>query len=256
MTPGMVQVPAGAFWMGCNASVDASCYDDEKPQHEVTLSAYEIDLTEVTVLAYAACVTAGACSTPSSSSSCSSSQYGTYGASGKEQHPINCVTWTQSSAYCAWKGKRLCTEAEWEKAARGGCEKYPGKTCSAAMPKYPWGNAAATCTYAVMGDGGYGCGTDSTWAVGSKPLGASPYGVLDMAGNVWEWVQDWYASDYYTTSPGTNPTGPASSSFRVRRGGGFDYFAADVRASFRGAGYPSDAFDVVGLRCCRTPAGG
>ena len=250
VTPGMVLVPAGSFWMGCNATVDTSCDSDEKPQHQVTLSAYEIDVTEVTVAGYKQCVTSGACSAPSSSSSCSSSEYGTYGALGKEQHPVNCVTWTQSSEYCSWKGKRLCTEAEWEKAARGGCETVVGD-CKSGMRTYPWGDSDPTCDVCWF----KGCPGD-TQPVGLLVDGGSPYGVLDMAGNVWEWVADWYASDYYTTSPGTNPTGPASSSFRVFRGGSFVYDAVCVRGSYRFDFPPPFAIDYLGLRCCRTPTGG
>jgi len=170
---GMCLIPAGSFWMGCNSAVDNDCDSDESPYHEVTLSGYYIDKTEVTVDDYADCVTAGACTAPSTASS-----YCNWEVSGKGNHPVNCVNWSQAGEYCTWAGKRLPTEAEWEKAARG----TDGR-------KYPWGNEDATCEYAVMDDGVNGCGTDSTWNVCSKsPAGDSPYGLCDMSGNVWEWV--------------------------------------------------------------------
>ena len=227
----MVLVPAGKFWMGCNGTVDSSCGSDEKPGHDVYLDAFEIDKTETTVSAYGACWSAGPCETPLKySSGCN------WGIAGKEDHPVNCLDWDDAKAYCEWSGKRLCTEAEWEKAARG----TDGR-------RYPWGNAEPTCTLAVMN----GCPGD-TQAVGSIPAGASPYGALDMAGNVWEWVADWYDSSYYSSSPASNPTGPDSGSYRVLRGGSFDYVSSFLRASGRGGVTPSLAYDYLGLRCCRS----
>ena len=101
---------------------------------------------------------------------------------------MNCLDWQQAVDFCAWAGGRLPSEAEWEYAARSG-----GPSSSY---KYPWGNDAATCTYAVMDDGGYGCGTGRTWSVCSKPAGNTSQGLCDMSGNVWEWVEDWYHGDY------------------------------------------------------------
>ena len=227
-------VPAGSFWMGCNSAVDSNCYSDESPYHEVTLSGYYMDKTEVTVDAYGECVTAGSCTAPSTGGSCN------WGVSGRGGHPVNCVNWTQAREYCAWVGKRLPTEAEWEKAARG----TDGR-------KYPWGNETATCEYAVMYEGGNGCGTGSTWDVcGKSPSGDSPYGLCDMSGNVWEWVSDWYDSDYYTNSPSSNPTNTVSGSTRVRRGGGF-YGNDGLRASNRSGYDPSGDYYPLGFRCAR-----
>jgi len=256
-TTGEVCVPAGDFWMGCNSVLDGNCGGDESSQHLVTLSEYAIDRTEVTAAEYKSCVTNGACTVPSTTGG----TYGTYDPAGKQGHPINYVNWDQASAYCAWSGKaagaqRLCTEAEWEKAARGGCETVTGD-CSdgSQMRKYPWdtgdGSAAiepTDCTYANWS----GCSVATyTSAVGSYPAGASPYGAYDMAGNVWEWVSDWYAGSYAAGAV-TDPTGPASGSLRVLRGGYFDSGAAYVRASERYYIAPSYADSTVGFRCCRS----
>jgi len=262
-TTGEVYVPAGDFWMGCNATpngTDANCSGNEFWQHLVTLSAYAIDRGEVTASAYTACVTDGACTVPSTTGG----TYGTYEpAVSKQDHPINYVNWNQASSYCAWAGKaagaqRLCTEAEWERAARGGCDTVTGD-CSdgSQMRKYPWdaGDGSATvpptCSLANMDNAGYCEPTTYTAAVGSRPIGASPYGAYDMAGNVWEWVNDGYASSYGGEAV-TNPSGSVSSSNRVYRGGGFSDVAADVRASKRYSAPPENAYYVIGFRCCRS----
>ncbi|HOD09060.1 MAG TPA: SUMF1/EgtB/PvdO family nonheme iron enzyme, partial [Myxococcota bacterium] len=230
----MKLVASGSFWMGCNSAVDTQCENDEKPYHKVTLSAYYMDMTEVTQSEYKKCIDAGECDTPPCD----------WDPSEMPNRPVVCVNWSQAGEYCAWAGKRLPTEAEWEKAARG----TDGR-------KYPWGNEDATCEYAVMYDGtDYSCGTNSTWDVCSKsPAGDSPYGLCDMSGNVWEWVSDWYDFRYYTNSPASNPTGPVSGSYRIFRGGCFDYSAGNLRASYRYAHYnPSAAIALVGFRCARS----
>jgi len=224
--------------MGCNEAVDTWCLDDETPYHEVMLSGYYMDKTEVTVDQYEGCMTAGSCTAP-----LTDGDYCNWGASGRGSHPVNCVTWAQADEYCAWAGKRLPTEAEWEKAARG----TDGRM-------YPWGNEDATCEYAVTDDlDGYGCGTDSTWDVCSKsPAGDSPYGLCDMAGNVREWVSDWYDEDYYSSSPSSNPTGPDGGTDRVIRGGGFAIYGYWARrASSRDFAYPSLDSADLGFRCAR-----
>ena len=226
-----VLIPAGKFWMGCNEAVDDDCDNDEYPYHEVYLDAYYIDRTEVTAADYAACVSAGGCTTPSSGS------YATYQVAGKEDHPINRVTWYQAEAYCTWAGKRLPTEAEWEKAARGN----DGR-------KYPWGNQSPTCDLAVKD----GCPGDTQPVCSVSPAGDSPYGLCDMAGNVWEWVADWYDGDYYDNSPANNPTGPNSGSDRVLRGGGFGNYGVNLRVSNRYGYYPSYFLVNLGCRCARS----
>ncbi len=249
---GMVLIPAGTFWMGCNATKDTSCNSAESPQHKVTLSAYYMDLTETTVAQYKACVDAGVCTVPNSVQPV---PYATY--PGLTNDPVNYVNWTQSQQYCKWRGAAfdLPTEAQWEMAARGSCEKNgstsgdPG--CAAAMRTYPWGEQPAICSYAVMYDGSNsGCGTNATWAVGSKTAGDSPYGLHDMAGNVAEWNRDWF--DLYTSGEQTDPVGPGKVFGRVVRGGGFDFGAANLRASLRGYDAPSDAGFYIGLRCIKS----
>ena len=239
---GMVLIPAGSFEMGCVPG-DA-CSPDEKPQHTVTLAAFYLDVTEVTVAKYQACVDAGKCTAPASGGS----DYNR-GKLGREQHPVNGVTWTQADAYCKWTDAKghLPTEAQWEKAARGGLE---GK-------KYPWGDENPTCTpgqnnTAVWNSGGSGCGKDSTWPVGTGSA-KNGYGLYDMAGNVWEWTADWYDSSYYGSSPASNPSGPGSGSNRVSRGGSFGAGAPGyLRASLRDYVNPSGYYFYLGFRCSRS----
>jgi formylglycine-generating enzyme required for sulfatase activity len=243
---GMAFVPAGKFTRGSNDD------DDEKPVRQVYVSAFWIDVYEVTVEEYAACVRAGVCEAPKSNGwRCdgeSNNWSGSGPRSGREKHPVNCVDWSQASAYCGWKDRdkytgkyavRLPSEAEWEKAARG----VDGR-------KYPWGNAAASCKVAVMDDGGNGCGQGGTWPVGSKPNGVSPYGAHDMAGNVWEWVHDWYGP--YDSSAARDPEWPKSGSYRVIRGGSWGYDGVVLRAASRYGYAPGHANAYLGFRCVRS----
>ncbi len=242
--PGMVLIPAGTFWMGCNATKDTGCDTNESPQHKVTLSAYYMDLTETTVAQYKACVDAGVCTVPSA---VQPTQYATY--PGLTTNPVNFVSWTQSQAYCKWRGAAfdLPTEAQWEMAARGSCE-LNGSTagdagCAAAMRTYPWGGTAPSVSYAVFS-------VAVTATVGSKPAGDSPYGLHDMAGNVWEWNRDGYGP--YGAGAMTDPVGPGGASARVLRGGGFYAGAVYLRAGSRYDVTPSYAATDLGLRCIRT----
>lgn len=230
----MVLVPGGEFTMGSEERAN------ELPIRQVQIDAFWMDRTEVTVGAYAECVDDGTCSLPGGERDCN------WNVVGRENHPVNCVDWFQAETYCSWVDggtKRLLTEAEWEKAARWTDAR-----------RYPWGDEPEpSCSHVVMDDadvGGDGCGMHSTMEVGSKSMGASPYGVHDMAGNVWEWVSDWYGS--YDAGETDNPTGPADGTQRVMRGGSWDYHNPnDLRAAYRGLNISSFSFNNVGFRCGR-----
>lgn len=245
----MVQVPAGLFRMGCNETVDPTCegadcpvltcQSDEFPYREVSQPAFEIDKCEVTVSAYRACVEAKVCSEPSTySGDCN------WGIEGRDQHPINCMDWNHAEAFCAWAGKRLCTETEWEKAARGGCELYTD--CENDSPGYPWLDQEPSCDMAVY----LGCNCKlGTCEVGTHTAGASPYGVLDMAGNVWEWIQDTYHPDY----DGAPDDGTAweGGTNRMYRGGSWISPETGLRVSNRVEYKPDGLTDALGFRCCK-----
>lgn len=246
----MVYVPAGEFLMGFSES-DAEAIraispaaefsvEGEKPQHKVFLDAFYIDKHEVTNARYRQCVKAGVCNAPSDAIY--------YGNADYAQHPVVYVSWYDAEAYCQWAGKRLPTEAEWEKAARGDEERtWPwGNTfdgnkvnfCDKNCPEW-WKHVSVDDRYA------------HTAPVGSYPEGASPYGALDMAGNVWEWVADWYGPDYYNQSPYRNPPGPDSGSEKVVRGGSWLNGFIDIRARYRYKSAPTFQGKDFGFRCAR-----
>jgi formylglycine-generating enzyme required for sulfatase activity len=232
----MVYVPEGDFTMGSNNN------DDEKPIHLVYLDAFWIDQMEITNKMYAVCVAAGKCDPPINNSSYTHSNY--YDNSEYDDFPVIYVSWNDATAYCAWAGGsdytvRLPTEAEWEKAARG----TDGRI-------YPWGEGIdcqkANYNGSCVGD---------TSRVGSYEIGKSPYGVYDMAGNVWEWVADWYGGTYYSTLQDgiRNPTGPTLGDYRALRGGAWLQIDNIARSAHRGFTIPTDSGNDLGFRCSRTP---
>lgn len=236
----MINIPAGAFEMGCKASDGVYCLPGTTP-HRVHLDSYKIDKYPVTFARYQDCLDAGKCTEPFMGAACN------FGMSWAGDHPVNCITYAQAEAVCRYEGKRLPTEAEWAKAARG-----PDSLL------FPWGNAPEpSCDYLVMnqkrdGKMGPGCGAGTSQSVGSKPKGASPYGVLDMAGNMFEWTSDWYSERYFGNSPNANPKGPSYGDFKVLRGSAWtarfrDGIALTVRTPYapKGQGY------VVGARCAQ-----
>ena len=232
----MVYVPGGTFLMG-SADSDKLANFDEKPQHSVTLDAFWMDRTEVTNAQYKKCVQAGVCK---------ASEYLDSWDTNGDNQPVVGVSWYDAKAYCQWTGAALPTEAQWERAARG----TDGRI-------YPWGDQPATCEYAVMAEGGQeGCGKKPAWPVGSKPKGISLYGALDMAGNVSEWVEDWYQEHAYSPAAQTNPTGPMTGTLKVLRGGSwYCTDAACVRAADRDGATPETRNTGMGFRCVAAESG-
>ena len=218
----MVAVPAGEFQMGSKAGDR-----DQKPVHTVYLDAYWIDKTEVTNAMYAQCVASGKCQAP---------KYTKDSTSNAENQPVVGVSWSNAITYCTWAGRRLPSEAEWEKAARG----TDGRI-------YPWGNQDPDNTLL-----NYNGEQGSTTPVGQFPEGASPYGALDMAGNAWEWVNDWYGE--YPSARQENPMGPASGKNRVLRGGCWDDSGQFVRAVYRNWLEPNGRLLNYGFRCASSAA--
>jgi|GEM_PF-952039 len=263
---GMLVVPEGAFYMGCNATLDDQCDAKEKPQHPVAVPTFCIDTFEVPRADYAKC---GACSTPGTGSDC------VWGLDAQtyEGHPINCVTWEQAKAYCESRGTRLCSEAEWEKAARGGCD-IVADGCAVNEPIYGWGNscpsawghgcvddpwdegsAAANCAESLCYDGNAGTAPIDTFS--SYP---SPYLLASMSGNVAEWVADCYHASYDPNGDGLTdaPTDGSAwtsncDSGRLTRGGSWgSSLSYYLRASARMVQPADNATAANGIRCCKS----
>jgi formylglycine-generating enzyme required for sulfatase activity len=222
-----VDVPAGEYPMGSDPAVDQYAYDDERPQHTVYLDAYQVSRYEITNAEYARCVQAGACGLPTNRTYYEDPEYA--------NHPVVYVSWYDARDFCAWVGGRLPTEAEWEVAARG-----PEASI------YPWGNDWDTSRL-NSGEGGAG----GTTEVGSYPDGASWCGAEDMAGNVWEWVADWYDRGYYLNSPVENPTGPENGTGRGLRGDSWFNYGVFARCAYRFWDVPGVRDVGLGFRCAR-----
>jgi formylglycine-generating enzyme required for sulfatase activity len=207
---------------------DAQEAQKNRPQHTVELAAFWIDQTEVTNAMYAACVAERNCPKPFDESV---NPY--YGKPKYDNYPVVYITWRGAQKYCEWAGRRLPTEAEWEKAARG----TDGRA-------YPWGNEPPTMSLANF-DNAIG----EPMPVDSYPLGASPYGALNMAGNVREWVADWFHEMYYLVSPLQNPLGPEQGDARSLRGGSYLDDANEIR-TFNRFFHPPDSPGLNrGFRC-------
>ncbi|MBI4700148.1 MAG: SUMF1/EgtB/PvdO family nonheme iron enzyme [Deltaproteobacteria bacterium] len=260
----MVAIPGGSFDMG-----SAVKRLGEDPVHRVALSPFFIDKFEVTVELYKKCVDDGRCGAGdyviwkdiAEDEAKLWSPYCNWQKPGRERHPMNCVDYPMAEACCQWAGKRLPTEAEWEYSARGGDSR-----------KLPWGSEKPgprllnACDSSCQGElvrrgRPWGMlyqdsdGFAGTAPVGSFPDGRSPFGAMDMLGNVWEWVSDWQSPTYYGRSPDRDPKGPAAGSARVYRGGGWsDYDAKYLRTTYRPAFAPGVRHAAVGFRCARDGA--
>jgi len=237
---GMVELPAGCFDMGDSFGEGAA---DELPVHNVCLSAFAIDAAEVTNADYIQCVLANHCSPPSSYGSSRRDWY--YGNPEYTNYPVVWVTWQQADIYCGWQGKRLPTEAEWEYAARGGLagNRYPsGNSISCASANYGRWTAADPCW-------NFNGLENDTHAAAAYP--ANGYGIHDPAGNVFEWVNDYYSGTYYQISPANDPQGPSSGSSRVYRGGSFVNVPTALRVADRNGRNPASGNFNIGFRCAQ-----
>ncbi|MFH2203997.1 MAG: formylglycine-generating enzyme family protein [Elusimicrobiota bacterium] len=228
-----VTIRGGGFTMGSDSGEQ-----DEQPRHRVKVRTFQMAKTEVTVAQYGACVRAGGCSPPGAEGNCNWSQ------AERDDHPVNCVDWNQAKAFAQWAGGRLPSEAEWEYAARS-----RGKARA-----YPWGDKQASCARAVMLDEALGCGKGSTWPVCSRPDGNTKQGLCDMAGSVWEWVEDRYHGSYAGAPADGSAWEASASSGRVERGGSWDYSMGGVRAANRSSNDPDFRNVGLGFRLARDAA--
>lgn len=232
----MALIPAGAFLMGSNDGLP-----NERPEHTVTVKAFYIDVFEVTAGRYEKYLESGKQALPNGS--------GDEDGRATEDRPAVGVTWKDADGYCRWAGKRLPTEAEWEKAARG----TDGR-------RYPWGQmqpfvdianynrglwVSEAITLVPVGSGVEGMSVRH----GLKEGGKSPYGLYHMAGNAAEWVHDWYDREYYRQSPAADPTGPASGEKRVLRGGSWADLPTALRVTARFSAEPEFEERTIGFRC-------
>jgi formylglycine-generating enzyme required for sulfatase activity len=229
----MVLIPAGEFWMG---SPDGEGAKHEHPRHQIYLDAFYMDKFEVTVSRYAEFVRATDSAKPEDLDQADLSRHGNL--------PVVSVDWQSAKAYCEWAGKRLPTEAEWEKAARG----TDGRI-------YPWGNEPPTAKLANFGYWDWKLFSNSydkfLTAVNNYEAGKSPFGLHHMAGNAWEWTADWYDEQYYSKSPVRNPKGSSSGKYRVMRGGSWFGIPDEVRSSNRWWAAPTGRNGLIGFRCAR-----
>ncbi len=232
----MVLIPEGSFPMGVPQG-DRDGGRDEYPRHDVFLSSFYIDKFELTNGRYLAFVKATGHRIPQNPKNPTRNlwQGDTIGEVLVDRPVIN-VDWSDAEAYCKWAGKRLPTEAEWEKAAKGTADR-----------RFPWGNVEPTNKHLNFNQ--QWIGEKTLMPVGSYEAGKSPFGVYDMGGNVWEWVNDWYDPKYYEKSPAKNPKGPESGTKRVLRGSGWENETPTVRIFTRVEGDPANRNESTGFRC-------
>jgi formylglycine-generating enzyme required for sulfatase activity len=225
----MIEIPAGEFTMGFDGT---QALEDERPAHRVWLDAYSMDQYEVTTAHYAVFLASEKRSPPWQWDQVDLSKHG--------ERPVIGVDWADAEAYCRWKGKRLPTEAEWEKAARG----TDGRL-------YPWGNQTPTDKHANFALGARFSYSQVLMPVQSYDSGKSPYGLYHMAGNVWEWTADWYGANYYEHSPEKNPTGPEQGQFKVLRGGSWSDLPKYLLTYGRFKLPPETRNSYTGFRCAK-----
>lgn len=230
----MALVPGGPFHRGVNDPRGP----DEGPERTLRLRDYFLDIHEVSNARFAEFVEATGYVTEAERDPAAVRSWRRPGADGlapSAAHPVVHATWEDAHAYCAWRGRRLPTEAEWEKAARGGDDR-----------QWPWGGTLDATRANGWGDADP---YPTTSPVGAFPAGASPYGVLDLAGNVWEWCADWYDPDAYIIAAQRDPQGPSTGKLRVARGGSWTNPITVLRTSNRHAVHPSDSGPNLGFRC-------
>ncbi len=223
-------IPPGSFLMGAD---DEEARPSEKPVHRVTVAGFYLDRHPITNAQYARFVAETGHQPPKGGHPWTR-WHGNVPPSGHEDHPVVLVSWSDAQVYCEWSGKRLPTEAEWEKAARGGVEGQ----------RYPWGNDLPMEVANYEDDQG------QTTPVGQYP--PNGFGLVDMAGNVWEWCADWFDEGYYAVSPAVDPAGPAKGSERVLRGGCWHRDAASLRCANHYHNAPKHTVNSVGFRCAHS----
>ncbi len=242
---GMKWVGGGVGYLGCSPA-DTQCAPSEGKATEVTLDGYWIDRREVSVADYAACAKVGQCSSlPGVGVNCN------WQVAGREKHPVNCVNHAQATAYCFAHGKRLPTEAEWERAARGGCATVSGD-CATETPIVPWAGPVVSCEFTVMmGENEPGCDLGGTAPVASWPKDDSPYGVRDLGGNIAEWTSNVFVADLWQGKPLTNPKNLGTGA-RTVRGGAYTSAAVQVRSSGRSSQPTTASLATIGFRCAKS----
>lgn len=233
-------IPGGVFAMGCTGR-GRGCDSDERPAHavEVTKPFYMAE-TETTNAQYRRCVEAGVCPAPRDRLA--------FDDPPQADHPVVHVSWNDATSFCRWIGARLPTEAEWEYTARGGI----------AAPTFPWGDDKPVCRFEARNGAKFDdddlCDDTGTEPAGSYP--ANGYGIYDTAGNVWEWVDDWYGESYYGRAPRADPSGPSSGTLRILRGGSWLSAPVRLRVTNRLGSHPGSQLQNAGFRCARSAGPG